>query len=438
MKKRLVPLVLAILVAVLAVGCEGKTNTAGGFDRDVLNSVVVVAQIVVVDGQIIDQASGTGTAFFIGDPAGDPEFLITNHHVIEGYLATGGGQGESILRVIYNDSDMEEAYVVDYDSDKDLALLKISKPTDKRRALYLQPPSDDMLGSTVYAVGYPGVADQLASATASYRMEDATVTTGVISRMYVESGTGRDMLQMDAAIHPGNSGGPLVDGAGNVVGINVAHAATTVLSPVGETESGELVVDQTQVDISGLCYAVNVNGLIPMLDRNGVPHPDKPSEFPVMPVAIGSAAVLLIAVAVVMVSKGRKKAVNPQPEPQPAPRPQPIPQPQPVPRAPVLCSMAAQHGGTVIPLTGQSILIGRDISSCRLTFKDGTPGVSSRHCTVSWDQMSGSFVLTDMKSTYGTFLHNGQKLAPGVPCQLKPGDSFYLGEPANALRVELR
>ncbi len=206
----------------------------------------------------------------------------------------------------------------------------------------------------------------------------------------------------------------------------------------GRQSPVKLVVDQTQVDISGLCYAVNVNGLIPMLDRNGVPHPDKPSEFPVMPVAIGSAAVLLIAVAVVMVSKGRKKAVNPQPEPQPAPRPQPIPQPQPVPRAPVLCSMAAQHGGTVIPLTGQSILIGRDISSCRLTFKDGTPGVSSRHCTVSWDQMSSSFVLTDMKSTYGTFLHNGQKLAPGVPCQLKPGDSFYLGEPANALRVELR
>lgn len=432
MKKKLIPLVLALTMIVTAAGCEKQKSN--GFDRDVLNSVAVVVQLVVVDGQLITNASGTGTAFFIGDPSEDPEFLVTNYHVIEGYMATGGGKSESILRVVYDSSDMEEAYVVDYDVDKDLALLRVAKPIDKRKALYIQAPGDDMLGSTVYAVGYPGVADSLAGATDSYRMEDATVTTGIISRMYVESGTGRDMLQIDAALHGGNSGGPLVDGNGNVVGVNVAQAVTNVLAPV-ETEDG-IALDQTQVDISGLCYAVNINDLIPILDRNGVPHPSRPGEFPIIPVAAGVGGILLLAVVVIAVSKNSKKVpVNP---PSPQPMPTPAPAPQPVQRSPILCSMAAQHGGAAIPLTGQAILIGRDVSSCRLTFKDGTPGVSAQHCTVAWDQSSGLFVLTDMKSTYGTFLFNGQRLAPGVPCQLRPGDTFYLGEPANSLRVELR
>lgn len=434
MKKRLIPLVLALTMAVTAAGCEKQNSSGGGFDRDVLNSVAVVVQLVVVDGQLITNASGTGTAFFIGDPSEDPEFLVTNYHVIQGYLATGGGKGESMLRVVYDSSDMEEAYVVDYDVDKDLALLRVAKPISKRKALYIQAPNEDMLGATVYAVGYPGVADRLAGATDSYRVEDATVTTGIISRMYVESGTGRDMLQIDAALHGGNSGGPLVDGNGNVVGVNVAQAVTSVLAPV-ETEDG-IALDQTQVDISGLCYAVNISDLIPVLDRNGVAHPSRPSAFPVVPVIAGVGGILLLAVVVIALSKrGNKVPVKPAPGPQVDPPPPPPPVVQ---KSPVLCSMAAQHGGTVIPLTGHAILIGRDISSCRLTFKDGTPGVSAQHCTVAWDQSSGSFVLTDMKSTYGTFLFNGQRLAPGVPCQLRPGDTFYLGEPTNSLRVELR
>lgn len=54
-----------------------------------------------------------------------------------------------------------------------------------------------------------------------------------------------------------------------------------------------------------------------------------------------------------------------------------------------------------------------------------------------WDGRTGEFLLTDLKSTYGTFLATGQKLTPGVACRLKAGDTFYLGEQSNALRVEL-
>ena len=70
-------------------------------------------------------------------------------------------------------------------------------------------------------------------------------------------------------------------------------------------------------------------------------------------------------------------------------------------------------------------------------YQEGTPGISLRHCTLSYNFEAKEFILTDLKSTYGTFLMNGQKLALGGSARLKPGDSFYLGDNANVLRVEL-
>ncbi|HIY16266.1 MAG TPA: FHA domain-containing protein, partial [Candidatus Intestinimonas stercorigallinarum] len=101
-------------------------------------------------------------------------------------------------------------------------------------------------------------------------------------------------------------------------------------------------------------------------------------------------------------------------------------------------SLSAQHGGATVSVAGQQgVLVGRDGSVCSIVFKEGTPGVSARHCSVVWDGRTGEFLLTDLKSTYGTFLATGQKLTPGVACRLKAGDTFYLGEQSNALRVEL-
>ena len=49
----------------------------------------------------------------------------------------------------------------------------------------------------------------------------------------------------------------------------------------------------------------------------------------------------------------------------------------------------------------------------------------------------GEFVLTDLNSTYGTFLSNGQRVAPNSPVKLAPKSSFYLGEADNAVYVDL-
>ena len=102
---------------------------------------------------------------------------------------------------------------------------------------------------------------------------------------------------------------------------------------------------------------------------------------------------------------------------------------------PVLRSMAPQHSGMVVQLHGQPVQIGRDGAVCRLVYQDGTPGVSGRHCQVSFEQ--GQFILTDLNSTYGTFLANGQRVAPNSPVKLSPKSSFYLGEADNTVYVDL-
>ena len=70
-------------------------------------------------------------------------------------------------------------------------------------------------------------------------------------------------------------------------------------------------------------------------------------------------------------------------------------------------------------------------------FREGTPGVSKRHCSVSWNPDTGEFLVTDLNSSYGTYLLNGQRLEPNIPYHLKAGESFYVGENTNVLRVEV-
>ena len=105
--------------------------------------------------------------------------------------------------------------------------------------------------------------------------------------------------------------------------------------------------------------------------------------------------------------------------------------------AAVLRSMAGQHGGMVVPLHHQPVQVGRDRAVCRLVYQDGTPGVSSRHCQIFFDEQENLFVVTDLNSTYGTFLADGQRLAPNTPVKLAPRSSIYLGEVANTIYLEL-
>ena len=93
--------------------------------------------------------------------------------------------------------------------------------------------------------------------------------------------------------------------------------------------------------------------------------------------------------------------------------------------------------GQVVQLHHQPVQLGRDSAVCRLVYQDGTPGVSARHCQIYYDQREGVFVVTDLNSTYGTFLADGQRLSPDTPVKLPPKSSIYLGEVANTVYLEV-
>lgn len=144
------------------------------------------------------QSLGSG---LIVDPKG---IVVTNAHVIEG-----------ASRILVNTLDGREleAEVLGSDRDADLAVLKV-KATGLP-AVPLGKSTDLLMGETVVAVGNPfGLGH--------------TVTTGVLSArgraVPNESGEAAytDFLQTDASINPGNSGGPLVNLAGQVIGVNTA------------------------------------------------------------------------------------------------------------------------------------------------------------------------------------------------------------------------
>ena len=106
-------------------------------------------------------------------------------------------------------------------------------------------------------------------------------------------------------------------------------------------------------------------------------------------------------------------------------------------RIPMVRSLAPQHNGATFGIGNAPLMVGRDVSGCAIVFREGTAGVSSRHCTIEWKPATGEFYVTDLRSTYGTFLMNGRRLPPNVPCRLMPGDSFYVGESVNVIRVEV-
>lgn len=456
MKKRIVSLALTVIL-LLAVPLTASAD----FDPETRNSVVVVETCLELDAGTV--SFGWGTGFFVGEEGQDPMYLITNHHVIEPFLESGEGElvqaettegvltGRSKIRVFYDSDDFEEAYPVAYDEIKDLAVLKLGAATSKRTPLPLCSPTDNMVGSTIYAVGYPGLAENVfADATTTWGPSDVSVTSGSISRLLTTSGTGQMRLQIDCVIRHGNSGGPLVNEDGQVLGIAV--------SSVSDEED------------SSMYYGVNIDEVIPYLKQYDVPYvlqeagatqsssetslaegtapagdtivvPESTEEDPKessggVPVAVW--VVIGVAVAAVaggviflLLQKGKKTPAQVQPV-QPAPAPAPAPQ-----KVPVLRSLAQQHNGVRIPIQGRQILIATSQGDCQVVFRSGTPGVSRRHCSISWDAATGDFILTDLGSSFGTFLENRQKLAQGVPTRLRPGDRFYLGSPENLLSTGL-
>ncbi len=172
---------------------------------------ISISQVTLKRGQgLVDEVSNIGTGFVV-DPNG---IIVTNQHVVSDTTAK--------YKVITSDGVEYETVEILRDDGNDVALLKIDAKNLK--ALKLGDSDNLAVGQTVIAIGTP---------LGEYA---GSVTTGVISGLgrSVTASSGwfgsttkvyENVIQTDAAVNPGNSGGPLINTQGEVIGINFATTA---------------------------------------------------------------------------------------------------------------------------------------------------------------------------------------------------------------------
>ena len=178
-----------------------------------------VHSVVLIESTIVSEVMGqtaTGVASGSGFIMSEDGYVVTNFHVVEGATS---------VNVVLYDGKSLPAQLVGYDSTNDIALLKVE--ANGLSPVVLGSSDDLIVGDQVVAIGNP--LGELTS----------TLTVGYVSakeRTVSTDGTVMNMIQTDAAINSGNSGGPLFNMKGEVVGITTAKYSGS--SPSGASIEG--------------------------------------------------------------------------------------------------------------------------------------------------------------------------------------------------------
>ena len=259
MKRLFAPILLAAiagatvaLVAVLALGSGGgarSTSTAarassasasagssGGTRREVAATGLTATQVYERDSSgvvsikaVTSEGEDSGTGIVLDDKG----LILTNDHVVAGAtsIVAGPGKSSNVTRT---------ATLVGEEANQDLALIRIDPSGLNLKPLSLVSSSSVQVGDAVYAIGNPYGLDE-------------TLTRGIVSALDREIAapdgskiTGA--IQTDAALNPGNSGGPLLNEQGEVIGVNsqiASDAARSEGSQPGSTGVGFAIASNT-------------------------------------------------------------------------------------------------------------------------------------------------------------------------------------------------
>ena len=400
-------------MAALSV-CAGAATPSEARD-----SVVLIAagfnNYVQSDGTIVNNVLSKGSGFAIGKP-GDPiSNIVTNAHVVTDAYGNKADSVTVYFSAAANKYMSAQIYVLD--TKRDLCVLRLPEATTERKAMVLCKSNDVDIDDEFAALGYPSVAE-IDNDFIAFDQNDIVITKGGIAKQTMNSNS-VNVYMIDIAISEGNSGGPLVNSKGEVVGINTYYT------------SDKAGILSTQVDASAN-YAVTVDELVRIIDRETVPYvlSTEVNNIDVMLIIIIAAAAVVVAagvVVVILVLKSKKKKT-----PAPAAAATAAGASNSPVGAVIVCEKGALAGRTFV--IGDSLVIGRNPDRCGVSFPVNTQGISSVHCEIR--KSPAGYEIIDRGSTYGTSLGTGQKLTPNVPVFIADGTYFYLGSPDQLFQIK--
>lgn len=486
-----------VLVAAMAV-CLAvclMLPTAALAANDAVNNCrygVLQVNLVYTDDNNVQTKVNGGTGFLINDNT-----MITCHHVVN--LSESDMQelasiyGKTVAEVqsrlsitvtvsrdvTINASKLTESFEMDF------SVLRLSSSLQGKTPLTIRSSAGVQQTEDVYTIGFPSLGTLLQTYN-TYTSDDATITQGVVNKTAIGtnmySGANTNYIQTSCNLDYGNSGGPMVDENGYVIGISQGVWEWTNDSPTEYYNA--IAIDQlTEVlDALGIVYTKAPEG--PVEQPTTQPQPDpvvtEPEEVPTPTVEatlpplvtpepepepdnnmtliliIAAVAVVVVVVVVVIVLAGGKKKSAPvaqtvpsappvRPNTPPANSGFAAPPTYPVQGAgettvlgggsageTTVLSRNAVNGGTLTrKRTGESItinadqfVIGRERKSVNYCIADNS-SISRTHVRLT--VRSGVTYLTDMNAANGTYV-NGVKVMPRQEIALKNGDKITLAD----------
>lgn len=203
-------------VAATALGDSGEMPASSIYDNACRHVVGISSQVAYTNLFGMTSSSAvTGTGFIVSENG----YIVTNYHVVE--YAYSGGQG---LTVMLHDGSSYAAEIVGVEESNDIAVLKIDAANLAAATI---GDSDSLtVGDTVYAVGNPLGELEFSMTTGHVSALDRVIKTE-------ESSDSINMFQLDAAVNSGNSGGPVYNTRGEVIGVVTAKYSDTGVEGIG-------------------------------------------------------------------------------------------------------------------------------------------------------------------------------------------------------------
>ena len=478
---RLTRIVVLAMVICMAVSLLLPTTAlaANAAVNDAKNGVVQVRVTYTDDaGSVEDLFSGTG--FLINDNT-----VLTCNHVVTltaGELAALAEvyqktvpEFQSRLKIAITVSrDVTiDATVINSSATMDFAILRLSTSLQGKKALAIRSSATVEQTEHVFAIGFPDISSDSQSFS-TYTSEDATIAEGVVNKNGAYFDANVKYLQTSCELDFGNSGGPMVDENGNVIGLCAGYLdsaasavyfavcidqVTEVLSALGipyTPATSQPVVEPTTEPTTEPTEEEPPATTVPVLPPHDIPDdfvdndPVEPKSNMGLILIIAAVAVAVVVIIVVVIVAGGKKKKPVAPPMPPAPPAPPVPprggfEPasttpiQGVGETTVLNAGAAGettvlsrnvNGGTLIrKRTGETVnvnqesfVIGRERKDVNYCIADNT-AVSRIHAKLI--VRNGVTYLTSMTDKNGTFVNN-TKVMRNQEVALKNGDHITL------------